>query len=68
MGDKEFECDFTQKHKFINTDSNMNISNGKSSNESHTPPPSNSSKQSYTAHSNIFEILQISPKNISRES
>ena len=58
-----------QKKKFNNTDRNKNTTNTKanSSNYSHIPLPSNSSKQSHTSLSNIFEIPQISPKNIFRE-
>ena len=69
LDNKDFENDFTQKKKFNNTDPNTNTSNTKSnsSNDSHTPLPSKSPKQSHTSFSNLFQILQISPTNISRE-
>ena len=58
-----------QKNKFNNTDPNtkMLIVTSNSSNESHTPLPSNSPKQSHSILSNLFEILQISPTNIYKE-
>ena len=69
LDNKDFENDFTQKKKLNNTDPNTNTSNTKfnSSNDSHTPLHSKSPKQSHTSFSNLFEILQIYPTNISRD-
>ena len=64
LGDEEFEfeLELKQREKFNTAVPGSNIID-----ESYTSAPSTSIKQLRTVHSNLFEIIQIYPTDISKE-